>query len=62
MDGSVVAIRQDGWEINYAGYAPAALTQARQSGTTYPSPRLLVLKRNGLQIKLIIDNWNPGDR
>ena len=62
MDGSVVAIRQDGWEIDYTGYAPAGLTQARQSGTTYPSPRLLVLKRNGLQIKLIIDNWNPGDR
>lgn len=60
MDGSVVAIRQDGWEIDYSGYAPVALTQTGQSGTTYP--RLLVLRRNGLQIKLIIDNWNPGDR
>jgi outer membrane lipoprotein LolB len=59
MDGSVVAIRQDGWEIDYSGYAPAAPVQIRQSATTYP--RLLVLKRNGLQIKLIIDNWNPGD-
>ncbi|BCT67007.1 Outer-membrane lipoprotein LolB [Nitrosospira sp. NRS527] len=60
MDGSVAAIRQDGWEIDYSGHAPVALTQTGQSGTTYP--RLLVLRRNGLQIKLIIDNWNPGDR
>ena len=60
MNGSVVAIRQDGWEIDYSGHAPMALTQTGQSGTTYP--RLLVLRRNGLQIKLIIDNWNPGDR
>jgi outer membrane lipoprotein LolB len=60
MDGSVVSIRQDGWEIDYSGYAPAAAIQTRQSETTYP--RLLVLRRNGLQIKLMIDNWNPGDR
>jgi outer membrane lipoprotein LolB len=60
MDGSVVAIRQDGWEIDYSGYAPAAPIQTGQVATTYP--KLLVLRRNGLQIKLIIDNWNPGDR
>jgi outer membrane lipoprotein LolB len=59
MDGSVVAIRQDGWEIDYSGDAPAAPTLTSKAVTMYP--RLLVLRRNGLQIKLIIDNWNPGD-
>jgi outer membrane lipoprotein LolB len=64
IDGTVVAMRQDGWEIRYLGYFPmlephAVQTQTRQMQTA--RPKLLMLKRPGLQIKLIIDSWNPDN-
>jgi outer membrane lipoprotein LolB len=58
MAGRVVAIRQDGWEIGYSGYSPSVPVQAMQAPAA--RPRLLTLKRNGLQIKLVIDDWNSG--
>jgi outer membrane lipoprotein LolB len=56
IDGRVVAMRQDGWEISYLDYFPILQTQAALAQTV--RPRLLMLKRSNLQIKLIIDNWN----
>ncbi len=50
IDGRVVAIRQDGWEIAYSSYFPSQFTQAAR-------PRVLVLNRSELKIKLVIDNW-----
>ncbi|WP_143860887.1 lipoprotein insertase outer membrane protein LolB [Nitrosovibrio sp. Nv4] len=58
MDGRVMAIRQDGWEIGYFGYPPIVPVQTTQARTA--SPRLLMLKRDGLQIKLVIDDWDAG--
>lgn len=58
MDGRVMAIRQDGWEIGYSGYPPIVQVQTTQARTA--SPRLLMLKRDGLQIKLVIDDWDAG--
>ena len=56
IDGRVVAIRQDGWEISYLSYFPMLRTQTMQTQTA--RPKLLMLKRSALQIKLIIDDWN----
>lgn len=50
IDGRVVAIRQDGWEVEYSTYYPSKLAQAAR-------PRTLVLNRNNLKIKLVVDNW-----
>ena len=58
IDGRVVAMRQDGWEISYLSYFPTLRTQTTQTQTA--RPKLLMLKRSDLQIKLIIDNWNLG--
>jgi outer membrane lipoprotein LolB len=55
-DGRVVAIRQDGWEIGYSSYFPASPSQAMEGQVALP--KLLMLTRNGLQIKLVIDTWN----
>lgn len=49
----VVAIRQDGWEVTYSSYFPPG--QAAQLPAA--RPRVLMLKRNDLQIKLVVDNW-----
>jgi outer membrane lipoprotein LolB len=49
-DGRIIVIRQDGWEITYTGYFPSQLIQTER-------PRVLVLNRNNLKIKLVIDNW-----
>lgn len=56
MQGKVVSIRQDGWEIEYSSYVPASATQTAQG--QFERPRLLLLKRNDLQIKLVIDAWS----
>jgi outer membrane lipoprotein LolB len=56
LDGRVVAIRQDGWEIGYSSYFPSSPSQTMQGQVGLP--RLLLLTRNGLQIKLVIDTWN----
>jgi outer membrane lipoprotein LolB len=56
LDGRVVAIRQDGWEISYSSYFPSSPSQTMQGQVGLP--RLLLLTRNGLQIKLVIDTWN----
>ena len=62
MAGRVVAIRQDGWEIVYSGYSPVIPAQAAVQTTHVQAarPKLLSLKRNGLRIKLVIDDWNSG--
>ncbi|MBA4142806.1 MAG: outer membrane lipoprotein LolB [Nitrosospira sp.] len=59
MDGRVVTIRQDGWEIDYSGYSPALSSQGMEEPIV--RPKLLLLKRERLQIKLVIDTWNPGN-
>jgi outer membrane lipoprotein LolB len=56
LDGRVVAIRQDGWEIAYSSYFPPAAFRAMQRPAV--RPKLLILRRSGLQIKLVIDTWN----
>lgn len=60
IDGTIVAMRQDGWEISYLSYFPAPETQTRQAQAT--RPKLLMLRRPGLQIKLMVDSWNPGNQ
>lgn len=50
LDGRVVAIRQDGWEVVYSTYFPSQLPQAAR-------PKTLVLNRDNLKIKLVVDNW-----
>ncbi|MDP1557394.1 MAG: lipoprotein insertase outer membrane protein LolB [Nitrosomonas sp.] len=50
-DGKVVAIRQDGWEINYINYFPAQSVQHQR-------PRVLALSYETLKIKLVVDNWD----
>ena len=55
-DGRVVAIRQDGWEIGYSRYFPSSSSQAVLGQGA--RPKLLMLTRDGLQIKLVIDSWN----
>ena len=62
-DGRVVAIRQDGWNIDYARLFPGVehAAQARsQTQAETVRPRLLLLKRGDLQIKLVIDSWNSA--
>lgn len=59
IDGRIAAIRQDGWEISYLSYFPMLKTQTTQVKTV--QPKLLMLKRSDLQIKLVIDNWNPDN-
>jgi len=49
-DGRIIVIRQDGWEITYTDYFPSQLIHTER-------PRVLVLNRNNLKIKLVIDNW-----
>lgn len=58
IDSRVVAIRQDGWDIDYSNYFSASAVRVTQAQTA--RPRLLRLKRGDLQIKLIIDAWNSG--
>ncbi|SEK38219.1 lipoprotein insertase outer membrane protein LolB [Nitrosovibrio tenuis] len=56
IEGRVVGIRQDGWSIDYSSYFPVSAVHIAQ--TQAARPRLLLLKRGDLQIKLIIDTWN----
>lgn len=60
IEGTIVAMRQDGWEISYLSHFPAPETQTRQAQAA--RPKLLMLKRPGLQIKLMVDSWNPGNQ
>jgi outer membrane lipoprotein LolB len=62
MAGRVVAIRQDGWEISYSGYPSVkpVHTSAQVARAQAARPKLLSLRRNGLRIKLVIDDWNSG--
>ncbi len=46
----VVAIRQDGWEINYLNYTTAQPTQESR-------PRVLTLSYEALRIRLVVDSW-----
>jgi outer membrane lipoprotein LolB len=49
-DGRVVTIRQDGWEIAYASYFPSVQFQIER-------PKVLMLNRGDLRIRLVIDQW-----
>jgi outer membrane lipoprotein LolB len=61
MDGRMVAIRQDGWQIDYSNYFSPLSMQNTQATQAQPARRkILLLKRSGLQIKLVIDDWNLG--
>jgi outer membrane lipoprotein LolB len=57
--GQVMAIRQDGWTIDYLSYS--TMTPVTDSQTRGVFPKLLMLRRDGLQIKLVIDAWNVGN-
>jgi outer membrane lipoprotein LolB len=46
--GQIAALHQDGWEINYSRYA----TEAADS-----LPLRFVLRREGLEIMVLIDEW-----
>lgn len=58
-EGRVVAIKQDGWEIAYSGYFPPDHVQVAAPQTV--RAKLLQLKRGDLQIKLVVDRWEPID-
>ena len=64
-DGRILTMRQDGWNIDYLDYFPMSTSSAAPVNAEEPfqaragQPRLLRLKRGGLQIKLVIDAWNP---
>jgi outer membrane lipoprotein LolB len=60
IDGTIVAMRQDGWEISYLSHFPVPEIQTKQAQAA--RPKLLMLKRPGLQIKLMVDSWNPGNQ
>ena len=60
IEGTIVAMRQDGWEISYLSHFPVPGTQIKQAQTA--RPKLLMLKRPGLQIKLVVDSWNPDNQ
>ena len=49
-DGRIIGIRQDGWMIIYTSYFPSKLIKTER-------PRVIVLERSNLKIKLVIDNW-----
>lgn len=51
--GRVVAIRQDGWEITYLSFFPSEPSQIAR-------PRVLALQRGELEIRLVIDGWDPA--
>jgi outer membrane lipoprotein LolB len=57
--GRVTAIRQDGWEIVYSSYSPAEPAQAATPQGA--RARSLQLRRSGLQIRLVVDRWDPVD-
>jgi outer membrane lipoprotein LolB len=57
--GRVAAVRQNGWEITYAGYSPVVAAETPQSEAA--RARLLTLNRDGLRIRLVIDEWNTVD-
>ena len=52
-DGRVVAINQDGWEIDYVRYFPAHSVHAAR-------PKVLVLQYATLRMKLVVDNWGES--
>tara|TARA_B100000686_G_scaffold132216_1_gene139152 strand:+ start:5628 stop:6302 length:675 start_codon:yes stop_codon:yes gene_type:complete len=49
-NGQIIEIRQDGWIITYTDHYSSQLIQTS-------SPRILVLERSDIKIKLVIDNW-----
>lgn len=52
-EGRVVAINQDGWEIDYVRYFPAHSVHAAR-------PKVLVLKYATLRMKLVVDDWGES--
>jgi outer membrane lipoprotein LolB len=42
------SLEQDGWQIDYTGYAPNAAG---------PLPSRLTLQRSGVRVRLIVDGW-----
>ena len=50
INGHIIEIRQDGWIITYTYHSSSQLMRTRH-------PRILVLERSNLKIKLVIDNW-----
>ena len=47
-NGQIKVLRQDGWEINYTRYA---------TETPDSLPLNLILSRDGMEMKLLIDEW-----
>lgn len=52
-EGRIVAINQDGWEIDYIRYFPAHSVHATR-------PKVLTLKYATLRIKLVVDDWGDS--
>ncbi|MES2353567.1 MAG: lipoprotein insertase outer membrane protein LolB [Pseudomonadota bacterium] len=50
-DGLVGGFQQDGWSIGYTDYMAVGGLEL---------PRHMVLNRDGLEIRLVIDQWNLG--
>ena len=50
-DGLVDKFQQDGWTVGYTDYMAVG---------TLEMPRRMVLNRDGLEIRLIVDQWNVG--
>ena len=48
-NGQITILRQDGWEINYTRYA---------ADSPESLPLRLTLKRDGMEMQLLIDEWD----
>lgn len=52
-DDQIISIRQDGWEILFTHYA----ADLNRSGKTQLRPRIIELKFDDLNIRMVVDNW-----
>lgn len=50
-NGQISLLRQDGWEIHYTAYAAA---------TADSLPRRMIMQREDLEIRLLIDEWKSN--
>lgn len=48
--GQIIAIRQDGWKIQYRNYMPTQLNQASL-------PKVVDLTYTNMKIRLVVDDW-----
>ena len=53
-DDRIISIRQDGWEILFTRYTVQSIDQ---SGKTRLRPKIVELRFDDLNIRMVIDNW-----